>query len=75
MESKLTRSNLVLISAYSFYHIVRGYYDRFFAEYQATFASRPILIGVALNPQIIDLIPTEPHDIPLDYVISPEGIS
>ena len=45
----------------------RGYYDRAIG---ALFAKciRPHRIGVAFACQEVDVVPTEPHDIPLDLI-------
>ncbi len=47
----------------------RGYYDRFFAEHPHIWR-----VGVCYSAQILDSIPTEPHDQKLDCVVSEEGI-
>ncbi len=43
----------------------RGFYDRLLAS--ATHATK---IGLAYSFQLLDTIPTEPHDVPMDLVIS-----
>lgn len=45
----------------------KGFYDRLLAESKAT------KIGIAYEFQIVDEIPTEPHDISMDIVISPSA--
>ena len=45
----------------------KGFYDRLLASTRAT------KIGVAYEFQIVDEVPTEPHDVAMDIVISPEG--
>lgn len=42
----------------------KGYYDRLLAETTAT------KVGVAYHFQLIDEIPLEPHDVPVDMVIT-----
>lgn len=42
----------------------KGFYDRLLAEARAT------KIGVGYEFQLVDSIPTEPHDVPMDYVIT-----
>ena len=43
----------------------RGYYDRFLAQYpEAT------KIGLASESQVVDILPTEPHDIRMMYVVT-----
>lgn len=46
----------------------KGFYDRTFAFRQQT--SKPILMGLAYTFQEITEIPTEPHDISLDFVMT-----
>lgn len=46
----------------------KGYYDRLLARLKA------YKIGICYDCQIIDRIPTEKHDIPMDYVITESGI-
>ena len=43
-----------------------GYYDR----YLATSSEQTLKIGVAFSLQIIDVIPAQPHDIPVDHLIT-----
>lgn len=45
----------------------KGFYDRLLASTRAT------KIGVAYEFQLVDEVPTEPHDVAMDIVISPEG--
>ncbi len=47
-----------------------GYYDRTLA----TLAKRPRLIGLAFAAQELDHIPREDHDIPLDGVVTEDGV-
>ncbi|KKB76038.1 hypothetical protein VW35_20145 [Devosia soli] len=47
-----------------------GYYDRTLA----TLAVRPMLVGLAFAAQAFDEIPREGHDIPLDAVVTEEGV-
>lgn len=47
----------------------KGCYDRFFA------ANPQVLrVGVCYSVQVLDSIPTEPHDQKLDYIVSEEEI-
>lgn len=48
-----------------------GFYDRALA---ATDSSRPIVIGVAHSLQRVDLVPAEPWDVPLDAVVTEDGV-
>lgn len=46
-----------------------GYYDRWLAEHPPLLA-----IGLAWDAQACDALPTEPHDVPLDVVVTPTRI-
>jgi len=46
-----------------------GYYDRFLPE-----APRAVRIGAAFTCQMVGRIPTGPHDIPVDRIVTEEGI-
>lgn len=48
----------------------KGYYDRFLAQLPSTTTK----IGLAYSSQEVDEIPSEAHDIPLDLVITEQGI-
>lgn len=48
-----------------------GYYDRLLARTRL----RVLKIGLAFECQIVPLVPMEPHDVPLDAVITENGIS
>ncbi len=48
-----------------------GYYDRALA---GTGSNRPVFIGVAHSFQEVDAIPTEPWDVPLDAVVTEDGV-
>lgn len=45
----------------------KGFYDRLLSTTKAT------KVGVAYDFQIMDSVPTEPHDVPMDMVISQSG--
>ena len=47
-----------------------GYYDRFLAR----LSNHPLLIGLAHDFQVVDLLPREPWDQPIDMIVSPDGI-
>jgi 5-formyltetrahydrofolate cyclo-ligase len=47
-----------------------GYYDRTLAA----LAKRPRLIGFAFALQEVDLIPREAHDVPLDAIVTEQGV-
>ena len=47
-----------------------GYYDRTLAHLQ----TKPRLIGLAFAAQQFDHIPREPHDMPLDAIVTEEGV-
>lgn len=46
----------------------KGYYDKFLAR------SRGIKIGLCYDFQLFDAIPTEKHDVPMDYIITEKEI-
>jgi len=46
-----------------------GHYDRWLAEHPPTLA-----VGLAWDAQVCDTLPTEPHDKPLDAVVTPTRI-
>ena len=47
-----------------------GWYDRFLSD------ARPdcVAIGVCFNEQIVDALPTEPHDVTMDVVVTDRGV-
>ena len=45
-----------------------GYYDRFLAQVQA------VKIGLCYNALVLDCIPGEPHDVPVDMVVAETAI-
>lgn len=47
-----------------------GYYDRFLK----TLKQKPVKIGLAFDFQIVDKIPEEKHDVPMDIIITDEKI-
>jgi 5-formyltetrahydrofolate cyclo-ligase len=47
-----------------------GYYDRTLAA----LGKRPLLVGFAFALQEIDHIPREGHDVPLDIIVTEEGV-
>ena len=47
-----------------------GYYDRTLA----TLRHKPMLVGLAFAAQQLDHIPAESHDVPLDAVVTEEGV-
>lgn len=53
----------------------KGYYDRFlnayFQKVSTLQGQKPVLVGLAFSEQIVDSVPTDPHDVFLDVVISP----
>lgn len=46
-----------------------GYYDRTLAQHRPS-----IVIGLAYEQQIVDEVPHEAHDAPLDYVMTPRHV-
>ncbi len=51
-----------------------GYYDRTIAMMRL-FEHPPLFIGVAHSGQEIEQVPTEPHDVPLDGILTELGVS
>lgn len=55
-----------------------GYYDCFLSRINAANEKAgmqpPITIGLALDEQLIDVVPMEAHDLPLNYVVFPTKI-
>ncbi len=46
-----------------------GYYDRFLPR------TRAVAAGLAFSEQIVPHIPPMPHDVPVQYLITPQGIA
>ena len=46
-----------------------GYYDRYFERHP-----RLLKVGIAYEFQIVDHIPTEPTDIPMQWIVTPKSI-
>lgn len=46
-----------------------GYYDRLLAD-----MPNAVTVGVAFDEQIVDAVPCEPHDRPLDAIVTPRGV-
>ena len=53
-----------------------GFYDRFLASLRAGRAAgtRVALMGVCFEEQWTQRVPTEPHDVRVDWVATPRGI-
>lgn len=51
----------------------KGYYDRFLAGVAAGTA-RPLAVGIAFACQQVAAIPSEPHDVRLDAVLTEQGL-
>jgi len=51
----------------------KGYYDKFLANLKSNFSIRnlsfPYLMGLAFREQVVEKVPIQPHDFPLDTVI------
>lgn len=46
-----------------------GYYDKYLTNYDIKFGSKPFLLGVGLEEQLVDSLPLETHDWTLDQVV------
>ncbi|HZG58278.1 5-formyltetrahydrofolate cyclo-ligase [Paenibacillus sp.] len=52
-----------------------GYYDRLLAHHRADVASGAIVVAApAYAAQVVDVVPTEPHDAKVRFLITEEGI-
>lgn len=51
----------------------KGHYDRAIARL-ATSGHRPLLVGLAFGVQEVDKVPFEPHDIPLDFILTEDEL-
>lgn len=56
----------------------RGYYDTFLARLQAARAAESLepaaMVGLGLQEQLVDAVPVADHDLPLDYVCTPDDL-
>ena len=50
-----------------------GYYDDYITRHVHYTGKRPLLIGLALEEQIVDSVPVEPHDHPMDCIVCGDG--
>jgi 5-formyltetrahydrofolate cyclo-ligase len=48
----------------------KGYYDRFLAR----FTRKIPMVGLAYDPQVVEEVPAEGHDIPVHFVVSEEKL-
>lgn len=46
----------------------KGFYDKYLSNY------RGVKIGVCFSVQLTDLVPTEEHDIPMDFIVTEEKV-
>lgn len=51
----------------------KGHYDRALAKMHAA-GQTPALVGLAFDEQEVPRFPVEPHDVPLDAVLTPTGL-
>lgn len=49
-----------------------GYYDRYLSRIPS--APRPWLVGLAFSVQLLPRIPSAPHDVPVDLIVTDEGV-
>lgn len=47
-----------------------GYYDRLLAHQQQALGYKPLLIGLAYHCQQVPVLPRDPHDVPMDWVVT-----
>jgi 5-formyltetrahydrofolate cyclo-ligase len=48
-----------------------GFYDRALA---ALTGPRPLLVAVVFDDEVVDRVPTEPHDVPVDVLLTPTRV-
>ncbi|GMT00617.1 hypothetical protein PENTCL1PPCAC_22791, partial [Pristionchus entomophagus] len=46
-----------------------GYFDRFLHQHSAEYGRLPYLMGLSLRQQIVESVPVEDHDVPLNYLV------
>ncbi len=74
----LSDVDLILCPGVAFTHLGQrlgqggGYYDRSLAGIKSN--HQPIIAGIALEQQILPLLPAEQHDIQMDYIITEERL-
>jgi 5-formyltetrahydrofolate cyclo-ligase len=51
----------------------KGYYDRYLSSPEAA-QKRPLLVGVAHSMLLTDRLPHEPHDVPVDILLTEQGL-
>lgn len=51
-----------------------GYYDRFLSSLGTCGGRRALAVGVAFALQVVDSLPAGPHDVPMDVIITEDGI-
>ncbi len=49
-----------------------AYFDRLLGPLENK-ASRPLLVGIAFDEQVVDELPHEAHDVPMDFICTPRG--
>lgn len=49
----------------------KGYYDRFIAKVRKGHPGKPLLVGVCMEPQLVDRVPTTELDYRMDFVLFP----
>jgi 5-formyltetrahydrofolate cyclo-ligase len=49
----------------------KGYYDRFIEKMRKDHPGKPLLVGVCMEPQLVDRVPTTDLDYRMDYVLFP----
>ena len=47
----------------------RGYYDTYLSKYKQKIGDLPPLVAMAFNEQMVDDVPTDEHDIPVNLVL------
>ncbi|KAL4254597.1 5-formyltetrahydrofolate cyclo-ligase [Abortiporus biennis] len=82
LEASSDTLDLILLPGVAFDHSLsrlghgKGYYDRFISAYTSINGRKPLLVALALRPQILDdgKVPTGQHDWKMDVIVGPDYI-
>ena len=47
----------------------KGYYDTYLSKYVTALGQLPPLVALAYNEQVVERVPTDAHDVPVDMVL------
>jgi len=51
-----------------------GFYDRTFAFKNERNLEKPLLVGLAYEEQVVESVPTEPWDVPINKIFTEKGL-